>query len=271
MGRVRRNVHDTRQARDHRAIADNLHARRGVLRHGCHPRPKHISVHGRQHMDTAADGNEHLPADGYGRRDADGDFQAARCGSRQGFWRKGRRRYRRFGRFRGGTGLRRRGGPGRRRHIRRQQLDHSGQRPEDLLWSRDSHGGWSPFFGFSHRPDGNGKDRMRGCGSDHLDAEKRRESGCRFADELRSADRHEQYVWAVSGRNPGLHDRRQQGQPNRGQLRHPVVWPRPGDDGRVRAECVFGRDLHRVGPGFHLCHALLGPGGLFHRDPVGFQ
>ena len=56
VGRVRRAVHTTRQARNHRAIAGDLHARRGVLRHGCHPRTKQIPVHGHQYVDTATTG-----------------------------------------------------------------------------------------------------------------------------------------------------------------------------------------------------------------------
>jgi hypothetical protein len=49
-----------------------------------------------------------------------------------------------------------------------------------------------------------------GGGSGHLDAEKQRQSGCGFTDELRGADRQEQQVRFVPRRNPRLHDRRQQ-------------------------------------------------------------
>ena len=58
--------------------------------------------------------------------------------------------------------------------------DHSGQGPEDLLRGRDSYRGRHPVYGLSHRPDGYRQDRMRRLGSDHLDAEERREYGMSF-------------------------------------------------------------------------------------------
>ena len=166
-------------------------------------------------MDTAIDRNQHVPAIGRGRRGAHGDFQAAGRGSREGFRRKGRRGYRRFGRVCGGAGSGRRRGPGGRRHLCRQQPDHAAQGPEDLLWGGDPYGRRHPVYGLSHRPNGHGQDRVRRLGSDHPDAEERRQYGCHFADELRGIDRPEQPVWFVPRRDPGLHHRRQQGQPNR--------------------------------------------------------